>query len=283
MNNQLDIYIIGLGGIGSNFLSYLSPYLHGDLETQKRVSRGRITIIDGDYVSNSNLKRTPYYKHNVGCNKTTACKQNYSDRLPLIPAPFYINAENVTETFEISNYPACDLCVIVCTDHVYERALTLDYVMSDTCLNSNVLWLTAGNARSHGLGLSWVKYNGVKNPGQYPTPFDIYPQYKEQLNYSGRTQSGELGCGMSFDTANEAGQTLVINTLSAFSLLYMFNEFYTNKRQIPSIRFKDNDGFITLANLEHSKPIDLVNAQSNFSLIKETTEEDIALLKELNS
>lgn len=269
--NQLDIYVIGLGGIGSNFLTYLSPYLHGDSQVHRRLHS--ITLVDGDLVSANNLQRTPYYRHNVNCNKVTACKQNYSDRLPIVPACFYINSQNVVETFAPSNQPDTDLCVITCTDHVYERALTLDYVMSDTCINPNVLWLTAGNARSHGLGLSWVKHGGIKNPGEFPTPFDIYPQYKEQLNFSGRTPAGELGCGMSFDTANEAGQTLVINSLSAFALLYMLTEYYTNKRQIPALNFTDNNGVVHLGNLQSSTPIDLTVFDSDFRLIEDLNDE----------
>ena len=269
--NILDIYIIGLGGIGSNFLTLLSPYLHGDSETQKRLNR--IYLIDGDMVSSNNLQRTPYYRHNVNCNKVTACKQNYSDRLPIVPGAFFINAQNVVQTFEPSNKPNIDLCVIACTDHIYERALTLNYVMSDGCVCPNILWITAGNARNYGLGLSWVKVDGVKNPGEYPTPFDIYPQYQEQLRFAGRTHTGALGCGMSFDTANEAGQTLVINTLSSFSLLYMLTEFYTNKRQIPALNFTDNSGVVSLGNLASSSPIDLTSF-GNISFVPEDDEDD---------
>lgn len=251
---MLDIYLVGCGGIGSNLMSSLSPFVHGDAKFRRNLAN--IYLIDGDVVENKNLQRTPFDQFHVGLPKVTALYKMYQRRLPIVPANFFINKANIKETFAPSLSKDRDLCVIAATDHLFERALLLDFVRTDVP-NDNVLWVTAGNSLNKGSAFAWVKYKGINNPTSYPDLFDLYPQYQEQLSFTGRNQDGSLGCGMNFNSANEAGQTLMINSMSQLAILHILTEFYTNNRFVGFLEYSCENGEVLFRNVPNTEPLDI--------------------------
>ncbi|MCH7414803.1 HesA/MoeB/ThiF family protein [Belliella sp. R4-6] len=84
------VLVVGAGGLGCPVLLYLAS-----------VGFGKIGIVDGDLVSESNLSRQVLFgQHDLGKNKAEAAVQilrgKYND-IELVSIPEYLNRENVTE------------------------------------------------------------------------------------------------------------------------------------------------------------------------------------------
>lgn len=268
MTRNIDIYLVGCGGIGANFLSSFSQFIHGTVDLQNRLRT--FYLYDGDVIEGKNLQRTPFAPYQVGKAKTQALYQNYNNTnlLPLTPCNVFINAENINLVFERSNDEDVDLLVLVVTDHVWERAYILNYLMN-SMVNKNIMWATAGNSLDKGTALSWIKKDGVNNPFEYSTPFDFSEKYRDMLNYPGRDHLGGLGCGMTWGTEQEAGQSLMINLMSQLALLYIVKEYFTSRRWIPFVEYQDIDGQIQLINKPGWEPVNLDEDASCLCTIKE--------------
>ena len=126
------IKIIGLGGIGSIVLQFLSLFLDSNLRQMTR-----LVLIDGDEFSPSNSPRTTFQqlgnKAEVKAGETLSMIS--SDRMAIVAIPRFITEENVGEL--ICNG---DLLMLCCDNHPTRK------LISDHCERlSDVVLISGGN------------------------------------------------------------------------------------------------------------------------------------------
>ena len=126
------IKIIGLGGIGSFVLQFLSLFLDSNLRQMTR-----LVLIDGDEFSPSNSPRTTFQqlgnKAEVKAGETLSMIS--SDRMAIVAIPRFITEENVGEL--ICNG---DLLMLCCDNHPTRK------LISDHCERlSDVVLISGGN------------------------------------------------------------------------------------------------------------------------------------------
>ncbi len=137
------IKIIGLGGIGSIVLQFLSRFLDSNLRQSTR-----LVLIDGDEFSPSNSPRTTFQqlgnKAEVKAGETVSLLS--SDRIAIVAIPRYVSGDNVSELIREG-----DLLMLCCDNHPTRK------LISDHCERlSDVVLISGGN-------------EGVDPPGEMGT------------------------------------------------------------------------------------------------------------------
>ncbi len=126
------IKIIGLGGIGSIVLQFLSLFLDSNLRQPSR-----LVLIDGDEFHPSNAPRTAFgqlgNKAEVKARETLSTIT--SDRMAIVAVPTFITDENVAELIHDG-----DLLMLCCDNHPTRK------LISDYCEKlSDIVLISGGN------------------------------------------------------------------------------------------------------------------------------------------
>lgn len=108
------VCVFGLGGVGSYTVEALA-----------RAGVGKLTLIDGDTLSLSNINRQLYALHStVGMKKTDAAKQRVIDISPdceVVTYPEFVTKENAEKFFAED----CDFCVDAIDDTEAKTAIAV--------------------------------------------------------------------------------------------------------------------------------------------------------------
>ena len=126
------IEIIGMGGIGSIVLQFLSLFLDSNLRQPTR-----LVLIDGDEFSPANCPRTAFQqlgnKAEVKAGETVSLIS--SDRMAIVAIPRYVTDENVGDLIHNG-----DLLMLCCDNHPTRK------LISDYCEKlSDVVLISGGN------------------------------------------------------------------------------------------------------------------------------------------
>lgn len=192
--NDRDIYIVGLGGIGSFLLNlidkneFLFPH-----ET-------KISLIDGDKLEKKNLSRQLFNKFGIGKFKTDLLVSQYKHR-NLFSIPNYID-----DTFQFSE----NSIVFCCVDNHGTRKNILD-----CCDKQNFSLIIGANedidAESYIYFKDWQR--SIRDPRIY---------YPDLLEFDASNPILKNTCVSSY--ANN--QTALANSLSSNYMLFLFNLYF---------------------------------------------------------
>lgn len=129
---QAHICVIGIGGVGS-----------WAAESLARSGIGRLTLIDGDAISRSNMNRQCHtLESTIGQMKVTVMRDRILQINPAIDCrtqACFLDEENI-ESFLLTDDPAYD-CVIDATDRIKYKAMIIA-----TCKRHKIAVVTTGGA-----------------------------------------------------------------------------------------------------------------------------------------
>ena len=194
-----QIKIIGVGGIGTSLLPFLSRYLNFD-----KTRPCQVTLVDADDVEDKNLKRQSFKKFgNKASIKAVEMAQEFRN-ISFRAVPEFVTPKNISEIIQEGDI------VFLSVDNHLTRKLVSDYceTLSDVVLISGGNELTDGNVQVH------IRRDG-KNIKDPITKF--HPEIK---NAKGKSP-GEMGCE---ELARQPGseQTLVANMEAACQMFRIF-------------------------------------------------------------
>lgn len=165
---EASVLVVGAGGLGIPASQYLNA-----------MGVGKLGIIDGDRVEESNLHRQPAYGPNaIGDKKVVALGawlQTQNPDTQLILYDFYLSVENVLELFR--DY---DL-IVDATDNLATR-----YLIDDACVMLNLPWIY-GALHSFEGQVSVFNYNGG------PTYRCVFPNLPSEGEIPDCNTMGTLG------------------------------------------------------------------------------------------
>lgn len=190
---QARVVVVGAGGLGCPVIQYLSA-----------AGIGSIKIIDGDFVSESNLQRQLLYTHaDIGTHKANQAAKKAKDINPFIEVEAICSYLTIDLAFSI--FSEVDL-VVDCTDNFGTR-----YLINDVCVLLNKPFVSAALFKYEGQ----LSIYNVKTAAGYSSNFrSVFPENENAKN--------ALDC-------NAAG---VIATLPGLMGLYQANEvikFFVDK------------------------------------------------------
>ena len=204
------IKIIGLGGIGSIVVQFLSLFLDSNLRQPTR-----LVLIDGDEFTPSNAPRTTFQqlgnKAEVKAAETLSVIR--SDRIAIVPIPRYVTQENVGELIRNG-----DLLMLCCDNHPTRK------LISDHCEKlSEVILISGGNEGvdpPRELGTYGNVQIAVRRSGKNLTA-PITRFHPEIAGAQGRPPS-EMDC---IQQAASTPQILITNLAVATAMLCAFLSF----------------------------------------------------------
>lgn len=139
LTGAVRMLVVGCGGTGAAFASGL-PYLHQAMRALGHPGGLRVTVADGDRVSESNCVRQPFSVHHVGRNKAEVLVSgiNHFWGLDWSAHPRHVSDHDTVDGFEI---------VVGCVD---SRAARRMLARSTRGSWSVRYWLDAGNEADFG-------------------------------------------------------------------------------------------------------------------------------------
>ena len=195
MKDELNIAIVGVGGIGSNLASLIVPSLsQGDLS--KRFSKININLYDSDKVEEENIFHQRFNHSNIGETKVLATKKNLSsfehDKLEIIS---YEKDVRDKEDIEDNNL------VLVCVDSSEARMI----IHSTDCI-----WL---DLRCRGDNFMAIDHTVTKSDIHKVTDPNQEPG---SCQYEGAVDSGNIQFG--FINAASFGCQWIIQNLRRINM-----------------------------------------------------------------
>lgn len=189
MKDELNIAIVGVGGIGSNLASLIVPSLsQGDLS--QRFSKININLYDSDEVEEENIFHQRFNHSNIGERKVLATKKNLSsfehDKLEIIP-----HGKDVREKEDIED----NNLIVVCVDSSDARIVVH---------STNSKWL---DLRCRGDNFMSIDYTTKKNIVKSITDINQKPG---SCQYEGAVGSGHIQFGFMY-AASFGAQWLIQN------------------------------------------------------------------------
>jgi len=197
-----NVLIVGAGGLGVPVMQYLAG-----------MGVGKMTIVDADVVSLSNLQRQVMYRtEDVGKKKVAVAEQFIRGLNPDVQISTI--QEMLTKENAESHIEGCDL-VVDCTDSIEAR-----YVINDACVQQKVPFVYGALYRHEG-------HVGVFNYNGSATYRDVYPDDSakvENCNEIGvlGVLPGIIGCYQAMEAIKVltgigetlAGKLLVVDALN---------------------------------------------------------------------
>ncbi len=245
---KASILCIGAGGLGSSILQYLAS-----------AGIGKITIVDGDTVEDSNLQRQVIFNtSDIGMPKALAAKMNL---LKLNP---YIEVEAIEEFF--SNENAIDLCenhdvIVDGSDNFQTR-----YLVNDACVMTETPFVYGAVFKYEGQVAVFNHNGSATYRCLYPSP----PSAGEMPNCADvgvlGVLPGLIGCLQANEViklVTDVGAPLVDTLLTLNTLTMEFISFNVRKDETIEVEglMDDYDVFCGL----------------DFTLVKEVSLDDIDL------
>ncbi len=219
-NHNFHILIIGTGGTGGNLATRLSQFLV-DIPKERYV----ITLIDGDHVEASNLKRQPFLSSDLGMNKAEALARILSEAydLNIRYVDRYISSvediENYIlsskELYDFNRYNDTPVVVICgCVDNMHARKVMHEYFeKTETCV-----YIDSGNEFSYGEVVF-----GAKKKGKIISPDKTF-YFPDMFEEADLTPRAEESCEV---LNNSSPQHLVTNVMAANVMMTGLSDLLT--------------------------------------------------------
>lgn len=204
LTDVVDVTLVGLGGTGSAMLTQLFQ-LHGIL---KRLGgKGlRVTAIDGDEVSHSNVYRQNFWSHDIGKNKAEVLisRFNMFGEINWKAVPEFITGSNL-------HLLRCDLLITA----VDKASVRYDIGVQLNKLQSQGLWLGLGNNDFNANVFIGSQAPSKTESFHVPSPFELFGTQWQSLT---PTEDDTPSCSTEEAISK---QTFGINNLTATSAASM--------------------------------------------------------------
>lgn len=204
MNKEINVTVIGLGGIGSYLCDPLFRYLNFKEDINIKAN-----LIDGDQYESKNLARQNFV--NVDSFKSRDKKVELERKFP------FVKFENITEYINsdnISNYIGENDYVFICVDNHKTRKIINDYVKQ----LSDIVVISGGNDYSDGNVQIYIRKNGMDI---LPSLTDYHP---EILNHEDQTPE-EMSCE---ELHNSEPQLIFANLFASTLMVSSFFNIFEN-------------------------------------------------------
>lgn len=194
---QLDVKVIGVGGIGGALVPFLARFL------EAHEPQARLTLIDGDEFEARNRERQAVPAYGNKATVLTGDLARAFGRLSVRAVPEYVGTENVAALIEDGDY------VLLAVDNHPTRR-----VVSDHCGRlRDVVVISGGNDLHDGNVQVFLRQGGVERCAPLT-------RYHPEIARAAGPLPGEEGCDAQ---ASSTPQLLVTNLAIASAML---NAFY---------------------------------------------------------
>lgn len=203
----MTVYIIGIGGIGSNLVDPVCRILYSGAHADNH----KLHLIDGDSYEVRNIGRQHIFSDGIGMNKAEyhATRLRRAANIPVIATSEFLTPSNIKKIFvDKSSYPI----VLACVDQHASRKLIQDHLRE---VFYDSLLISGGNELTTGDVLICCRM------GRYTT--NGIDMYHQEIRYPTDRRPDQVGCEMQI----AAGETQLISTnfMVAAWMLVAFERF----------------------------------------------------------
>ncbi len=208
MGKEMEIKVIGVGGIGLHLLEPLARYVNFNVD----MDGVDIHLIDGDVFEPRNQERQPFEAASTGGNKAKVTADRLRDSYRNIlfwAAEDYITADNVG--FHVRE----DNCVFLCVDNHATRKLIVERCQE----LENITLISGGNDYEDGNVMVYLRRDGedLTKP-----PTEVYTEIGEPEDENPGDVDGDREGGCAEEAANNP-QLIIANNMAA---AIMLNAYY---------------------------------------------------------
>lgn len=221
-NEQMHVIIIGAGGTGGWFASYIDRIKDNHI----------VTIIDGDIVEEKNLTRQNFFKEDIHFNKAQVIGSRYNFN-NIVPQ-FLTSSDEISEIVDAVGLTPLFIGAV---DNNASRKLVKEF-MDD--YQKEAFWVDGGNSERDGQAItSIIDTNGQRVEG-FNDPFELYDEFNETSGDERRPD--QISCA---EQSESAPQNVVANILSATTLFTIANKILNNE-PVFSNEIKFNSSMVTM-------------------------------------
>lgn len=251
-----EIVQVGAGGTGSRMADEARYFIRGNWQ---EIGSAWHTIVDYDSLSESNLQRQLYFKHEVGdLTKGQILTNRYRDLVRMRQIPEPINADTISRIFN-SERLSRKLLIFCCADNGLVVKQVIEYMLNNAQNDYLIVYMGSklvsrdidGAQCDVGTGQAWA-YGQLNGQPLYPaTPYETLPDVM-RLEGFGPTPTGQ-NCGVD-DTSG--AQTPLMNDSCVVYAMTIVNLFFEHGVFMPAIYF--TNGVETI----YGDPINLATLNS---------------------
>lgn len=215
-DNEFNIKIIGLGGIGTHLVDPLFRYMN-----HKPYSKVHATLIDGDIFEFKNLERQTF----ISPDQYKA-SQKEKELQNIFPDIKFESINEYINDLNISHYIDDKDIIFLCVDNHKTRKVVNDYVNT----LDNIILISGGNEYTDGNVQLFFKREGEK---QTPSLTDYHP---EILNFNDKSPE-EMSCEELHDSSPQLIFTNLFASTIMVSLFYNVIESMGYVKDLSEIYF----------------------------------------------
>jgi len=209
-DKNFRIVVVGVGGTGSWLVNYLSLFIYSLQETQKKSID--LLLIDDDIVTETNLYRQNFAKHDIGKNKAELLASRYGNVRGIEIKYLTSRIETKERLISLLNSTHSTIPILIgCIDNNKGRRIFHEVFNSI----NNLIWIDAGNEQISGQVIVGVKSNGSVIT---PPVTELYPSILDDKSDPPKTQScGQIG----IENLTKSSQYFSTN-LTAANIIFNF-------------------------------------------------------------
>lgn len=214
------IYVIGVGGVGSQWVERLTRFLRSD---PAFIHKGtEVVFVDMDIIEEKNLSRQAFYGFEKGKPKAFCLHSRYQSLIKCSYFPVAINATTAEYIFKKDK----DSMFFLCTDNMESRNFSLKWAMEHLGASCNWMWISAANKVEDKTGLEISQsfmYGVINGKATSPiTPFQLYENLGAATG-PGLDSAGD-GCGVTFESGVQSDFQNTLSCLAMYTIARAFWE-----------------------------------------------------------
>lgn len=168
MDRSINIWLIGVGGNGSEMLDILAR-MHMAIQAVGHIYGFNVKVWDGDSVSQSNIVRQRFWPADIGHNKALLSVERFNAFLGL---DWHATPNHFKPSY-LGDYSRPDI-LITCVDSAELRVKIAKQRLNSNC-SEELLWLDMGNGEYSGQVVLGHLSQGNRKCVRLPHVFDLFP------------------------------------------------------------------------------------------------------------
>jgi hypothetical protein len=227
------IYIIGVGGVGSQWLERITRFLRSDPGFIRKGTE--VVMVDMDTLETKNLSRQAFYGFEVGKPKAFCLSSRYQSLIKCSYFPVAINEVTAEYIFHKEK----SSIFFLTTDNMESRNFTLQWAIKNLGAQVNWLWVSAANKveATTDIEISQAFMYGVVEGRATSaiTPFELYENLGAATG-PGLDSAGQ-GCGVTFE---QGVQSDFQNTMTCLALYTIMRGFWEKGQVLTEVQVTYN-------------------------------------------